>query len=111
AAFTPGNHIGLSLNYLSVADQGSDVERIKNFEIGTGFYQKLSRNLHFETYGGTGFGSVINNHYTGISKLSTNNFFLQPAISVANSRHTVQFAFHSRFNVTKFRMTDTSFNN
>ena len=113
AAFMPSKNIGLMTSYSWLKnDQGSDdVGRFLNYEAGAGYIGKLSSYWHFETYGGMNGGKVENTHHTGYSKIKTNGFFLQPTIFVSNKDQRVQFGFISRFNLAKFNLADTSFNN
>jgi hypothetical protein len=113
-AFNPAKNIGIMLSYSSIKNDGdvdNDIVHIKHFELGPGYFKKISPFFHFETYGGVGFGTASNRHYTGNSKITSVNFFLQPAISVSNTYQTLQFAVVSKFSLNNFKIADTSFNN
>jgi len=114
AAFNPGKNIGLLASYSSSKNDGDandDIVKTNRFEMGAGYFKKLSPGLHFETYGGLGFGKIKNRHYTGLSRLNNNLFFIQPTISLETKNQNVRFAFVSRFSINNFKIQDTSFNN
>ena len=114
AAFNPGKHVGLMTSYTSIKNDDAldhGIAKIKSFGLGAGYFKKFADRFHFETYGGVGFSGINNRHYTGGSKITSTNFFLQPAVSISNQAETVQFAFVSKFSLNHFKIKDTSFNN
>jgi hypothetical protein len=108
-SYMPGKHIGIMGSY-SFA-HGSDYLKYNRFELGSGFVTQLSKNSHFETYGGFGKGKISNIHVTGNSRINLTHFFIQPAIATTTDKKTVQFGFVSRFAGVNFKVMDTSFNN
>ena len=109
-AYRPGKHTGIISSYSSGDIKSSDYFKFTRYELGAGYITGINSNFQFETYGGYGGGKTTNQHYTGMSRIKNNYFFLQPAISVTNSRNTVQFAIISKFSGNHFNVTDTGFN-
>ena len=108
-AFVPAKHFGLLAGYRSYSQkENSENGSINSYEIGAGFL-KDNKNLHFEVYGGIGGGGTTNNHFTGTSKLTFTNFFVQPTIAIQNPEKTVQFAFTNKFSHQNFSIADTGF--
>jgi hypothetical protein len=108
-AFVPAKHFGLLAGFRSYSQkEKSEDGKINSYELGAG-YIKDNKNLHFELYGGIGGGSTTNSHFTGTSKLTFTNFFIQPTIAVQNPEKTVQFAFTGKLSHQNFRIADTSF--
>ena len=110
SAYRSGKHTGIISSYSSGDIKSKDYFTFTRYELGVGYTTAISSNFQFEAYGGYGGGKTTNQHYTGRSQIKNNYFFLQPAISVTNSSHAVQFAFVSKFSGNHFNVTDTSFN-
>ena len=111
ASYLASKHVGLIGSYSSAGtDGGQDYMRYHQFETGIGYITHLSKEWHFETYGGLGSGKINNTHATGSSTINLTHFFLQPAIAVSNKNKTAQFAFVSRFAGVHFK-ADTAFDN
>jgi hypothetical protein len=110
-SYLPSKHLGLIAGYSSAGTDGRhDYMKYHQFETGIGYIAHLSKEWHFETYGGFGSGKINNTHATGSSSINLTHFFLQPAIVVSNKNKTTQFAFVSRFAGVNFK-ADTTFNN
>ncbi len=113
ASYMPGKHVGIMASYSYAGNHaGSYPDYIKynRFELGSGFVTQLSKNWHFETYGGFGNGKIANIHYTGSSRINLTHFFLQPAIAISDEKKNIQFGFVSKFAGVNFNVMDTSFN-
>lgn len=108
ASFMPAKHIGIMGGYSFAGTQGDNkYVKYHRFEAGAGYVTSLSKNFHFETYGGIGNGKILNMHATGTSKINLTHFFLQPAISISK-KENIQFAFVSKFSGVSFKV-DTAF--
>jgi hypothetical protein len=112
-AFMPLKNLGIMTSYswLKYNDGKNYIGRFANYETGAGYIGRISSYFHFETYGGIGSGKIENTHHTGYSNIKTNSFFLQPTIFVSDKNQAIQFGLVSKFSLTKFDITDTTFNN
>jgi hypothetical protein len=111
ASFLPARHVGLIAEYSSGKNEGGETYmKYHKFEGGVGYVTPLSKEWHFEAYGGVGTGKINNMHETGSSKISLTNFFIQPAFAVSNKKRTVQFGIVSKFSGVNFK-ADTAFDN
>ncbi|MDB5229460.1 MAG: hypothetical protein JWN76_265 [Chitinophagaceae bacterium] len=111
ASYMPGKHLGIMASYSFAGSIGSNPDNIhyNRFELGSGMVTQLSKNIHFNTYGGFGLGTIMNTHATGSSKINLTHFFLQPAIVISDKRKNIQLGFVSKFSGVNFKVMDTSF--
>jgi hypothetical protein len=112
AAYAITDHFALAAN-LCFTTNGSSNDNsrsvINNYELAGGYFRKLAPHAYFETYAGVGFGNAKNTHYTGMSTVKNNGFFLQPAFAVTSKDNSFQLAFFTKFNFKGYHIGDTTF--
>jgi hypothetical protein len=104
-SYLPANHIGIIGSYASA--HNINYMDFQNAEFGAGYVTALKNGWHFETYGGFDLGTILNNHYTGISNIRYTSFFIQPALVASNQNKTVQFGIVSKFSSVNFNANTT----
>jgi len=84
------DNIGIMLNgsFSDVSFEDSDdYRKHKFFEMGVGYYQKITENFQFETFGGYGFGKIqsnFSNHFWAPKgTINLNRFFIQPTVGAS----------------------------
>ncbi len=101
-AYAITDNIGVMLNGSfenSESDSTDDYHKHQLFELGVGYYKKLSDNGRFEIFGGYGFGKI--DAYTEYaifdtrSDVNSNKIFIQPAFGLSSK--IFDFGFASRF--------------
>lgn len=95
-AYTPVNHIGLMFNTAFNNHRYLDWfynDKSTFFELGIGYYSKLSENFVFETYGGYGKGTMqYSDYYDQIDIYDVQKIFLTPAVGFVSEYLDVGFS-------------------
>lgn len=101
-AYAITDNIGIMLNGSfenSESDTTDDYHKHQLFELGVGYYKKLSDKGRFEIFGGYGFGNINvyteNAIFNSVTDVNSNKFFIQPAFGLSSK--IFDFGFASRF--------------
>ncbi len=107
-AYAITDNIGIMLNGSfenSESDTTGDYHKHQFYELGIGYYKKLSDMGRFEIFGGYGFGNI--NAYSevalfnSIADVKSNRIFIQPAFGLSSKIFDLSFA--SRFVVVNIQ--------
>lgn len=108
-AYTPVNHIGLMFNTAFNNHRYLDWfynDKSTFFELGIGYYSKLSENFVFETYGGYGKGTMqYSDYYDQIEIYDVQKIFLAPAVGFVSEYLDIGFSLRY-LNYTSFNESE-----
>lgn len=117
AAYSVSNHVGLIFNtaFVSGSDDSYGSNKIDRgngslIEGGLGYYQPLTMNWIFETYGGFGVGQAKNEYSQGgSSKVNFTKYFIQPSLGFTIKNLDVGIA--SKFSFLNMKVNGGSYAN
>lgn len=108
-AYPPVNHLGLMFN-TAFNNQRNQYwfynDKSTHFELGVGYYSKISKNFVFETYGGYGKGTMqYSDYYDQIDIYDVQKIFLAPAVGFVSEYLDVGFSLRY-LNYTSFNESE-----